>query len=78
MSTPLVVFSAIQAMVAQQGMWTDASVLVFDPLRYFQMGLLGQLAAYIWYLCGLDADLIKSLGIWSSAVNMDVNAMVAS
>ncbi|KAJ1896510.1 hypothetical protein LPJ66_003943 [Kickxella alabastrina] len=77
MNTALVLFSAIQVMVAQQGMWTDASVLVFDPLRYFQMGLLGQLAAYIWYSCGLDADLMKSLGIWSSAVNMGVDAVVA-
>ncbi|KAJ1938589.1 hypothetical protein GGF37_004751, partial [Kickxella alabastrina] len=74
MSTPLVLFSAIQVMVAQQGMWTDASVLVFDPLRCFQMGLLGQLAAYIRYLCGLDADLIKSLGIWSSANDVHYRA----
>ncbi|KAJ1945570.1 hypothetical protein GGF37_001633 [Kickxella alabastrina] len=77
MNAALVLFSAMQIMVAQQGMWMDASVLVFDPLGYFQMGLLGQLAAYIRYSCGLDVDLMKSLGIWSSAVNMGVDAVVA-
>ncbi|KAJ1895801.1 hypothetical protein LPJ66_004364 [Kickxella alabastrina] len=78
MNTALVLFSAMWVMVAQQGMWMDADMLAFDALGYFQMGLLGQLAAYIRYLCGLDADLMKSLGIWSSAVNMGADAVVAS
>ncbi|KAJ1893862.1 hypothetical protein LPJ66_005515, partial [Kickxella alabastrina] len=78
MNAALVLFSAMQVMVAQQGVWTDSNVLAFDALGYFQMGLLGQLAAYIRYSCGLDADLMKSLGIWSSAVNMGVDAVVAS
>ncbi|KAJ1900075.1 hypothetical protein LPJ66_001707 [Kickxella alabastrina] len=78
MNTALVLFFAMRVMVAQQGMWMDASVLAFDMLGYFQMGLLGQLAAYIRYSCGLDADLMKSLGIWSSTVNMGVDAVVAS
>ncbi|KAJ1885864.1 hypothetical protein LPJ66_009917 [Kickxella alabastrina] len=78
MSAVLVLFSTIQVMVAQQGVWTDSNVPAFDALGYFQMGLLGQLAAYFQYSCGLDTDLMKSLGIWSSAVNMDVDAVVAS
>ncbi|KAJ1893202.1 hypothetical protein LPJ66_005901 [Kickxella alabastrina] len=77
MNAALVLFSAMRVMVAQQGMWVDAGVLAFDALGYFQMGLLGQLAAYFQYTCGLDMDLMKSLGIWSSAVNMGVDAVVA-
>ncbi|KAJ1890489.1 hypothetical protein LPJ66_007448, partial [Kickxella alabastrina] len=77
-NTALVLFSVMQVMVAQQGVWTDSSVLAFDALGYFQMGLLGQLAVYFQYSCGLDTDLMKSLGIWSSAVNMGVDAVVAS
>ncbi|KAJ1884015.1 hypothetical protein LPJ66_010817, partial [Kickxella alabastrina] len=41
MNTALVLFSAMQFVVAQQGVWMDANVLVFDPLGYFQMGLFG-------------------------------------
>ncbi|KAJ1943149.1 hypothetical protein GGF37_002779, partial [Kickxella alabastrina] len=79
MNAALVLFSAMQVVAAQQGMWMDAGVLVvFDVLGYFQMGLLGQLAAYIQYSCEVDTDLMKSLGIWSSAVNMGVDAVVAS
>ncbi|KAJ1942455.1 hypothetical protein GGF37_003109, partial [Kickxella alabastrina] len=57
-TTALVLFSVIQVVVAQQGMWTDDSVLMFD------------------YMCGLGVNLMKSLGIWSSAVNMGVDAVV--
>ncbi|KAJ1945135.1 hypothetical protein GGF37_001849 [Kickxella alabastrina] len=78
MNAALVLFFAMQVMVALQGMWMDASVLAFDALGYLQMGLLGQLAAYIQYSCGLDVDLMKSLGIWSSTVNMGVEAVVLS
>ncbi|KAJ1931427.1 hypothetical protein GGF37_007398, partial [Kickxella alabastrina] len=79
MNAALVLFSAMQVVAAQQGMWMGAGVLVvFDVLGYFQMGLLGQLAAYIQYSCGVDTDPMKSLSIWSSAVNMGVDVVVAS
>ncbi|KAI7833365.1 hypothetical protein BX661DRAFT_203686 [Kickxella alabastrina] len=78
MSAVLVLFSAMQVVAAQQGIWMDSGVLVFDVLRYFQLGLLGHLAAYFRYAHRLDADLMKSLGIWSSTVNMGVEAVVVS
>ncbi|KAJ1896894.1 hypothetical protein LPJ66_003710 [Kickxella alabastrina] len=68
----------MQVVAGKQGMWMDAGVLVFNVLGYFQMGLLGQLAAYFRYTRRLDADLMKSLGTWSSAVNMGADAVAAS
>ncbi|KAJ1890600.1 hypothetical protein LPJ66_007381 [Kickxella alabastrina] len=82
-----VVFDVLALLLRQmECMYLNTSELAFYPVsdsdsnevpsKIVPNGTrLGQRACYS---CGLDADLMKSLGIWSSTVNMGVEAVVVS